>query len=155
MARLAELEARLAALEARQLELKDLPMPQLMRRLGDRMQPSADQFLLPKSVGPDSLADGAVTTAAIANDAVTPAKIDNFKRGSASVSTSAVSGPVGTAVVSHGMDTTPLVVLLTGSGADFTYTVSAITATQFTITMRHVDGTATTTTTTVGWLALG
>lgn len=58
MASLAELEARVAELEARKLDVKDLPVQQLIRRLEGRMQPAADQFLLPKSVGPDSLADG-------------------------------------------------------------------------------------------------
>jgi len=45
-----------AALENRKIRLEDLPVAQLSDTLNDGMSPDGDTFLLPHSVGPDSLA---------------------------------------------------------------------------------------------------
>lgn len=60
--RIEKIEARLDELEAKRIELKELPLAALRNKLARDLKPDADTFLLPKSVGNDSLEDGAVNT---------------------------------------------------------------------------------------------
>lgn len=56
-----EVVERLAKLERKRPRLNDLPLGSLKHYLTENLVPEGDSFLLPKSVGADSLEDGSVT----------------------------------------------------------------------------------------------
>jgi hypothetical protein len=137
-----EMAEELAALQKRVSRLPAL----IQNQIRDLLQPDGDTFLLPKSVGIDSLEDGVLLELA---DSGTQRRV-----AFGSHTNDYGASPTGSDTVTHGLGTTPTVVLATAADDATLVGTSTYTATDFTAALRVVTG-ANLTTRTFSWVAIG
>jgi hypothetical protein len=146
------LEQRVAALEQRELKLRDLPLKQLLDKLEQDWTPDARTLLLKKSIDADKLADATVQSFL---QLLVAADVSLAYSTNTAVFTAANVSAVKT--VTHGLGATPALVLVSSTGGAYNvvYATNNVGGTTFDVQAETASGAVVTYTGTFYWLAIG